>query len=605
MKGKLKKLFIIIVTLFAGVVFAVAESSYKNELTKVSLSPIGADDVKITLFMAKPYTEPLRLLRKNDSEFVLILPETYNSAPQKPSISDVIGEVTDADIKLYSFASNSVQNGYTKIVIKTNGLVNLYPEAVTTGGGTLVNKAQSDYLKLTQTTQPVKQTTPQLSQNVAAKTNKVDTPTKEQQKKEAQVKDKKVDQKTTENQKESFNIFKNIKNEVKQEKIKKDEVKKEQVKTVTNEEPKVAVNTEVEELSSQKTLQNEVGEITVQENENNLENDIQEVSLVEKINAKIASTIATIGEKTPSSEQTKNILVVLTALIVTMFSVKFAISFIKNIASQKEDETGNIEFDNINGNSQYSAYFKTFADTEFKNSNPFSTVETDKKENIFNINKENIKTQEEVLNEDQNLTWQEKFRALQKNKKSLLKEDETEKSVINATAMEITEDMHIENPIKKLKQEFKAVRNVLEKQKAAQEGKNNINQNFTPEKIDKIEVISFEDFQKKTTKSELQPKVQMKTTSPIKAKAPNILTQLNLGNDKGFYLVDYRDKIEFVGYIKDKVFRLNSYNVVRNSKIYARMTEKVDGKETYIVKFDNNKMLVDVCENDMALKLMY
>ena len=80
-----KKIFILIFALFFGFVFANADGAYKNELTKVTLSPIGASDVKVTLYMAKPYTEPLRLLKKNDGEFVLILPETYNSAPQKPS----------------------------------------------------------------------------------------------------------------------------------------------------------------------------------------------------------------------------------------------------------------------------------------------------------------------------------------------------------------------------------------------------------------------------------------------------------------------------------------------------------------------------------------
>ena len=79
-----KKILILLAILFLGIVSVNANSAYKNELTKVSLSPVGSGDVKITLYMAKPYSEPLRLLKKNDGEFVLILPETYTSAPQKP-----------------------------------------------------------------------------------------------------------------------------------------------------------------------------------------------------------------------------------------------------------------------------------------------------------------------------------------------------------------------------------------------------------------------------------------------------------------------------------------------------------------------------------------
>ena len=92
---------------------------------------------------------------------------------------------------------------------------------------------------------------------------------------------------------------------------------------------------------------------------------------------------------------------------------------------------------------------------------------------------------------------------------------------------------------------------------------------------------------------------------PIKSKAPKVLTQLQLGNERGLYLVEYKDKVSLIGYINDKVFKLNSYSSVKDSKLYARLSEKVEGKETYIVKFDDNKMLVDIDDSQMKLKLMY
>ena len=65
-----KKIFILIILIFLGFADVQAANAYKNELTKVSLSPIGSGDVKVTLYMSKPYTEPLRLLKKNDGEFL-------------------------------------------------------------------------------------------------------------------------------------------------------------------------------------------------------------------------------------------------------------------------------------------------------------------------------------------------------------------------------------------------------------------------------------------------------------------------------------------------------------------------------------------------------
>ena len=82
MADNIKKILILVFILFIGCLTSFADGSYKNELTKVVLSHIGREDVKISLYMAKPYSEPLRLLKKNDGEFVLILPETYSSAPQ-------------------------------------------------------------------------------------------------------------------------------------------------------------------------------------------------------------------------------------------------------------------------------------------------------------------------------------------------------------------------------------------------------------------------------------------------------------------------------------------------------------------------------------------
>ena len=206
------------------------------------------------------------------------------------------------------------------------------------------------------------------------------------------------------------------------------------------------------------------------------------------------------------------------------------------------------------------------------------------------------------MNIDQNLSWQEKFRALQANRKSLLQDNKEDAfSSQDKIQTEKTDNMNIENPIKKLTQDFRAVKKVLEKQYANKENQTSIKQEFTPEKIENIEIISFEDLQKTVQK----PKVQVNATAPIKAKPPKILTKLKLDETKGFYLVDYKGKVSLIGYVNDKVYKLNSYSSVKTPKLFARLTEKTDKTDTYIVKIDSSKLLVDVDNEQMKLKLMY
>lgn len=599
-----KKIFILIILIFLGFADVQAANAYKNELTKVSLSPIGSGDVKVTLYMSKPYTEPLRLLKKNDGEFVLIMPETYTSAPQKPSISDVMGDVTDADIKLYSFASSTTQNGYTKIVIKTNGLTNLYPETVTTGGGTL-HKTQSQVNKiLSETIKPTTQNTqPQKPENkvTAAQTSKLQVKVpdfKFDTKKDSKT-EKKVDNKTDNKEVKKTETQK-------PEEIKKEDKTQEIASNKQKAEPAAKIS-ETEEFQNIDEIKN-LPDITGNNTENTV---IEGASIGEKASVmpfmaifkqKLSAIKSNI--KSPSfntqkiSNQSVNVLVMLIALMLVAFSAKFALSVLKN-SGQKKDEFKKEENENKR---EYSDFFKQIIDAENQKENLSKPKILSQKRELSGVDIEPSKSHQEILNADQNLTWQEKFRALHLNRKSLLKDNKEDAFTNNDDFQtENTEDMNIENPIKKLTQDFRAVKKVLEKQYANKDNKKLINQDFTPEKIEKIEVINFEDLQTSVQK----PKVQVKTTSPIQAKPPKILTKLKLDKNKGFYLVNYKERVSLIGYVNDKVFKLNSYSSVKVPKLYARLTDKTENADTYIVKIDSSKLLVDVDNEKMKLKLMY
>lgn len=644
-----KKIFILLILLFLGFTDVNAGNAYKNELIRVGLTPIGSDDVKITLYMAKPYSEPLRLLKKNDGEFVLILPETYTSAPQKPSISDVIGEVTDADIKLYSFVSDTNQNGYTKIVIKTNGLINLYTEAVTVGGGSLakaqnrINNLMSDQIKQnsqisqSQNSQnkitsdkisQTKNTQTQVSQtqNIQNKTsqpensekktneNKLSTfanqvkqqikvPEIKTAKKEDIITDKKIEKKA----------------EVKNSELKKDETKKQEVKLQQKKDEIQQKKEDIQQNETQQVLEtqentemkntreeqsaSEIKQVTtvVEPVEIEVNQKEPKISFAQKIKNKISmikeGLLAFAQNAKDIANKLGNILIILISVIVAAFSIKFVISVLKKTNKKQEE----IIEPKTEEKKEYSNYFKNIIETEYNKKDDSSHKVLNEKREYNGINIEPSKSHKEIMNEDQNLTWQEKFRALQMNQKSLLQDNTKIFSQKENSRTENTENMNIENPIKKLTQDFRAVRKVLEKHSAAKINNDSIEQNFTPEKIEKIEVISFEDLPKNVQK----PKIQVNVTEPIESRPPKILTKLKLGEDKGLYLIDYKSRVSLIGYVKDNVFKLNTYSSVKIPKLYARLTEKNENSNTYIVKVDNSKLLIDVDEEKIKLKLMY
>lgn len=589
----IKKILVLSISLFIYIGSAVSQDSYKNELMRVGFSNLGVSDVKVTLYTAKPYSEPLRFLKKNDSEFVLILPETYNSAPQKPSISDVIGEITDVNIRLYSFASNSTQNGYTKIVINTNGSVNLYPEAVAIGGGHIVNE-EINKIVASKITPTQTQTTPKaviVKPTQAAKP--AETPTKTETTKKEIISLK-------------LPIIPKLKQEKPVEKIAQNtktqkEIKSESAKKQTAEPVKEEITEDIEP----KTVPQKDTTVTI--------NEPEDISVNDNVdNSQVKENDNTDNKKTSYSFYNKsgfNLLGLLVAFLLFAFGIKLQKSVVAKPENTKTTSDSKKDTDTTNKTSvkttsktggEYSSFFKMLIDSEVKGENAFQLNNSVVNDNNINVDFNGIKTHKDALNIDQNLSWQEKFRAIQNNKRALLEEETNNNNYKNS--YEIEDNMNIENPIKKLKQDFRAVRKVLEKQQQKGSTNNPIQQKINSKKSEQnVEIISFEDYQKEVT----PPKVQVKTSMPLESKPPKILSQLPLNDERGLYLINYNGNVALIGYIKDKVFKLSSYPYLNNTRLYARLSESVNGKDTYIVKFDKNKMLIDVVNDNMQIKLIY
>lgn len=128
-KMLLNKLFIFILTVFVsiGVAFAVNED-YQNNLNSVDVKKTGDKSLNVTLYTDSQYKEPLKVIKKTDTQYVLLLPETSNSA--NGSVANDLTKKTDGlvkgvELKHYSYPTGNLKNGYTKVTINTSEPVGL------------------------------------------------------------------------------------------------------------------------------------------------------------------------------------------------------------------------------------------------------------------------------------------------------------------------------------------------------------------------------------------------------------------------------------------------------------------------------------------------
>lgn len=98
-----------------------AESDYKNSLVKVELSKKGESAYNINLYTQKRYSEPIKVIKKSDLNYYILLPETKNSATQANTLST---DIRNVSINLYPYAGQETNNGYTKINIDTTKPIN-------------------------------------------------------------------------------------------------------------------------------------------------------------------------------------------------------------------------------------------------------------------------------------------------------------------------------------------------------------------------------------------------------------------------------------------------------------------------------------------------
>lgn len=105
------------------------DSDYKNNLLKVDVQKASDGTYKIDLFTQKPYNEPIKVIKKSDTSYYVFLPETYHSITSVGTS----GDINKVDVKLYPYAGQDLNNGYTKIDISTSKPVTFTTSVKTAG----------------------------------------------------------------------------------------------------------------------------------------------------------------------------------------------------------------------------------------------------------------------------------------------------------------------------------------------------------------------------------------------------------------------------------------------------------------------------------------
>lgn len=109
-------LFAFIVLFFNTGNLLAADSDYKNNLLKIEITKVDDNLYDLGLYTQKIYNEPVKVIKKSDTIYYLLLPETSHSITSVPPL-DAIKNVI---VKSYPYAGQDLNNGYTKVAIITS-----------------------------------------------------------------------------------------------------------------------------------------------------------------------------------------------------------------------------------------------------------------------------------------------------------------------------------------------------------------------------------------------------------------------------------------------------------------------------------------------------
>lgn len=102
-----------------------ASEAFKNSLIRMDFSKISGG-IQVKLYTNKPYGDSVSVVKKSDSEYAILMPETSNSMTASPILNPVSSVVRGVSVKTQQY-ENGIK-GYTKILITTSSPIEIVPQ---------------------------------------------------------------------------------------------------------------------------------------------------------------------------------------------------------------------------------------------------------------------------------------------------------------------------------------------------------------------------------------------------------------------------------------------------------------------------------------------
>lgn len=574
MNGVFKKTLFIILSICLLSSFSLAlENEYKNSLTKVELTKTGENSYSVNLYTQKKYSEPLKVIKKSDLNYYILLPETKNSAVQITSNNK---DIRNVSTNLYPYAGADSNNGYTKININTSKPINFIVSTKTnqtakvqTQNKTIASNAVSKTPEVQKKNLVSSNTAKAQLAPKVQEAKKQPVVNKTLEKKQSTVKKqvaapvvKKIKQQTkqkqepvnTQAQKQTLPVQETVQQPKIEEIIQQDIIEQQQ-----NNEDVVSNTDEQEQIDDSVPLQEEIAGNEFYENGLSLKSQLKSFLYTYKI--KIQNKLNNYGLNLI------DLLLMLTAAVVSFFAMLFILNRKQNSPKLKSkvDLIGTDEYKKTTpvskkeNNGQYFIFDNNVKQTGF--CNPIEGKKKNYELSSYNpdlsINYQRPSIEQQSFSKDES---KNEYDIIQK----ILKED----SIIEFAP-----------------NEFQGSKVYIAPSEETVKKQDN--------KVEKVV---------KNVKNPIQKTVPIKKEIP----EPVVLSSIEIAPERGFMCVSYNNTINLVGYIFDDVFAIYNFKQpkLENYDIRFRMSERDDKGATFIVKVDNTKMLVKVTKTSMNLEVV-
>lgn len=569
---------------------ASADGDFQNNLLNANVSKNFSGGLSLNLYTSKPYSEPVTVNKKSDTEYVILLPETSNSLFSKPNIKSASDVVKSVDVKTQQYQDK--MKGYTKIIISTQKPVEIIPH-VSTVKSADYKLRDKDYQELIakasakneskvspQKTAPNKKP---ITQNKPAKPQPAQTHSVMTKVAKAVAKAAKKES--------TVQPQKSVKHPVAEKIIQKAKVPV--VSKVNKTKPQVQIKKPIVEQVKLAKVETKPTAVPVENKPKALsEREEKMLSTKPPVEPKIDMTLKpqstqpiVVDKFAEYKSLIKNNLILVSAVGLLVFLLLLSIA--RNIS---------------------------------KNANKNKKIFTE------NLNEEPVKATDYTQNITEDMNWKEKYNAYLNSSSSEFEEPETPVQADSVSTMDEVSEQELDDLFSGEYPEETGFDSAFEEEAIVDNFANLEENDYSDLTIEDMfsyadDVIASEDLTAEQVFGEDEEEPQItpidevyvpqieedETYSPqpeeavSQAKDEIIKSEFIIDDTKGLYLVDYEDTTALVGQVNDDIFVLKKFDEKINKKLQARVNEKTSSSINYMTKVGDFKGIVEVTPSNMKL----